>query len=304
MYIKQRELFKKMKAKHDEDGEDSPLTAFFEINGIDLELDATKGEEADAFELARAKNSGMSENATQVRNKDYNPVEKHLKAGGQFLKSMNVNNTNAVLDWGLPLVAGTRFDWPADYLSMVEIFGEYKTKSDSYAAGTSPIQPFLNANDIILANDATAIGRANTNNTLSVDKAAEAENDTQRRGTKWDGPWSNVHKTGDFLMKLFPNNPKKLYEYGYEVDDSPQTVRERTSSLLPEGQKTVSSIVIGCTFKNNGAADVDVYKGKTTAGERTRVLAGATLVLLPGHSTITVVNTSSTLACTFSFLRH
>jgi hypothetical protein len=299
----QRTLFIDIKRKHDADGIDSPLTPFLLLNEMDLEADATLGNEADVFDTSRATNTGLSENATQLRDKDAKPVFKHLKAGAQFLKSMNVKNTNAVLLWGLPLVAGSRYVWPPEYTKKASIFNEYKTKSDSYAAGTSPLQPFLNANTIVLADDAIAIGKADANNIISGKKAGAAQDDTENRDLKWATPLSDTHLICDFLTKLYPENPKVLYEYGIKMVTSPQKPGLRVSTLLQEAKITIKGSVIGGTLTNIGLADVNVFKGKTILGTPTLVPAGKTFFILKGYSEITVVNTSSTLTAKFTLDR-
>ena len=117
---------------------------------------------------------------------------------------------------------------------------------------------------------------------------------------KWQPVVQHLKDIGDYLKKLFANNPKNLGSWGFIVDDSPQKPALRTSKVKPGETVTNNSIIVGSTFTNTGTVDLHVYKGKTTTGTPSIVPPGEQLGMIKGFSTITVVNPNTLVAGKYS----
>src|SRR5690348_13335468 len=68
-----------------------------------------------------------------------------------------------------------------------------------------------------------------------------------KRNQVWLPVLEHIKTIGNFLMKLFSNNPKALGNWGFVVDDSSQKPKLRTTKLKLREQITNKSVVIGST---------------------------------------------------------
>ena len=141
-----------------------------------------------------------------------------------------------------------------------------------------------------MATLASDVSKANDYNTDGIQAAKDAEEAFQKRNNLWEDVNQHVHDIGEFLMNLYKGNSKKLGEYGYVVDDSPQKPKDRTSKIKLGDKITLTGTVIGSTLKNTGTVSIHIYKGKTTTGTPIILRSGEMWGVPKGFSTITVVN--------------
>lgn len=292
-YLSQRELFKNMYAKHTADGASSPIKTYLAQQGIVLADDDSDGTLADARDAARLLLSKQSENYRQLRDLKFTPVFERLRGEAQFLKGFYKPNVSELGNWGITVDNGGRLVYPAQFNERTALFATFKAKHDSFAPGTSPLEPYLVQHKINLTNDDADVTDAIASNASFAQAAADAEDATQDRNNLWTPVMAHVHGIGDFLKKLYNDNAKQLGYWGYVVDSSPRAPKERTSTIKLSSQLTLKGVVIGSTLTNSGPVDMHVYKGSTTVGTPAIVHPGEMLGIMKGFSTITVVNPST-----------
>lgn len=274
-------------------GADSPLTAFLTQQNIVLADDATAGASAQTHETNRALLSRQSENYRQLRDNLFKLPWQHLTGGAQFLKSFYKGNTKQLGTWGIPITDSGKINYPPAFTDRVAVFTAFNTKNYSYGTGTSPLQPFLTQQNIDLAADADFVNQAATNNQNFLDAAQQSENETELRNQLWLPVLAHIKTIGNFLMKLYSNNPKALGNWGFTVDHSPQKPRLRTSKIMPGETIVFNGLIIGGTLTNIGTVEIHLYRSKDTSGTPVIIHAGEQFGIMKGYSTVTIVNPST-----------
>jgi hypothetical protein len=294
-YKEQRELLKKINTKHVADAATpagSVLTAMLTQKGIVLSNDLTAGTNADAWEVQRADKSKEKESFRQLRDRDFKKINPNFTGSVQFLKSFYKPDVHALGTWKITVDGVARIKYPTTIIGKVDNYKEFIDYHATLTAPT-PLTPYLAQHTISLSTDATTIGTIK----LNAGKFAQASNDTEQYKQNRDNEWTpvdgHIHMIGDFLMKLYSNNTKKLGEWGFTVDDSPQKPKYRTSILKLGQQVQIDGVVIGGTLINLLDTPVHVYKGTAISGTPIIVNGGERLGMLKGFSKILVVNPST-----------
>lgn len=301
-FTSQLTLLLNIKAKNDADGIASPLTAFLNQQEIVLTDDVTAGNTAKTHETSRAILSKQSENYRQLRDNRFNAVWPHITGGVQFLKQFYKGNTKELGNWGIPITDSGKVNYPPAFIDRVNIFVAFVTKTSSYPAGESPLQPYLTQQGINLLADAGFVELAGTNNTAFTNAAQQSENETELRNQLWNPVLAHIRDIGNFLMKLYTDNPRALGLWGFVVDSSPQKPKLRTSKIKPAETAVLNGLVIGGTLTNIGLGDIHLYRGKTTAGTPIIIHAGEQFGIIKGYSVITVINPSTLIEAKISVL--
>ena len=169
-------------------------------------------------------------------------------------------------------------------------------------SGGSPLQPYLTQQAINLSADGALVEQSVTNNTGFTTSAQQSENETEMRIMLWLPALTHIKAIGNYLMKLFSNNPKALGNWGFVVDDSAQKAGLRTTKLKLGEQKTLNGVVIGSTLTNMGEGDVHLYKGRSTTGTPIIIHPGEQFGIMKGFSIITVVNPSMLIEAKFTVM--
>lgn len=302
-FLSQSELFLLINEKITNDGAASPLLPFLLEQDIVLAHDNNHRLNAAGFEKERQKLARESENFRQQRNNLFKPVLKRTRGYFQFLKKFYRNNAKAISLWGAPITATGRIKYPARFLQLSAMTETLAAKHAAYAPGTSPLDAYLNQHGYSIATDQAAVGNAMARHHLAEASSKASEHATQNRNNTWNPVLGHMRSIGAFLMALHKHNPKELGNYGFVVDHSPRAPRQVVSKVLLLSKKTLNAVIIGGTFKNTGPVPLTVYKGRTTSTAGTIISAGEMLTIAKGHSTITVVNHSSTTTGVFSVLR-
>jgi hypothetical protein len=282
-------------------GADSPIAAFLTQQQIVLADDAEAAESAQTHETNRALLSRQSENFRQLRDNLFEKPWQHVTGSAQFLKSFYKGNTKQLGTWGFTITDSGKINYPPAFTERAEIFNALNTQNSSYAAGTSPLQPYLTQQKINLTTDAGFVDQATGNNTNFTLAAQQSENETELRNQIWLPVLAHIQTIGNFLMKLYSNNPKALGDWGFTVHDSPQKPRMRTTKLKIGEQITNKSVVIGSTVSNVGEGELHLYKGTTTTGTPQIMHKGEQFGIQKGWSSITVVNPSMLIEGRFTW---
>ena len=299
-FIESTRLFKKIKKKHDADiilgG--SVLTALFTSKDIDIVVDNNNTDAAiekhNDFEAA----TKTSEQLLQTRDTLFTPVFADHRKCVQFLKSL-LPDPHDLGAWDVTVDGTSRIVYAVDYIGKQIEVGKFIEKHFDYAAGTSPLEPFLVENEIDLAANQTKNINSLTNFTNYETKVNEKENLREQRDNLFDPVDLNVHTIAEYLMNLFPANQKKVGEWGFTVDDSPQKDVVREGTVLTGAVKTLNNVALGSQLENTGTTAFDIYRGATAVGSAVTVSAGQKFTILRGYGTSTIKNTSSTTEATY-----
>ncbi len=272
---------------------DNPLTAFLTQHNIVLDDDVIAANAAQTHETNRTSLSRQSENFCQLRNNGFKQSWSHLTGSVQFLKSFYKDNTKELGNWGITVTDGGRIDYPANFADKVVIFNEFVEKNNSFAPGTSLLQPFLTQHNIDLETDAAEVKQAVQNDASFTAAAQQSENETELRNKIWAPVLAHIRDIGNFLMKLYANNPKALSAWGFQVDHSPQQPHLRTSKIKPGETVSISGLVIGGTLTNTGSIEIHLFRGRTAMGDFTVLKPAEQYGILKGYSIITIANPST-----------
>ncbi len=292
-FYSQLQLLSSVNTENTNLGADSPITAFLTQQGIVLSDDITAGNNAQTHETNRALFSRQSENYRQLRDNNFDAPWSHLTGGTQFLKSFYKGNTKELGNWGITITDSGKINYPPAFTDRVIVFNNFVARHNGFAPGTSPLQPYLAQQNIDLTDDSGFVTTAVDSNTSFTIAAQQSENETELRNQIWNAVMEHIKAIGNFLMKLYSNNPKALGNWGFTVDDSPQKPRLRTTTLKLGEQITTNGVVLGSTLSNIGETEIHVYKGKTTVGTPNIVHAGEQFGIMKGFSSITVANPSA-----------
>ena len=281
-------------------GASSPLTAFLTQQNIVLTNDEATGAAAQTHDVSRALLKKQSENYRQLRDHYFSTPWTHLTGGVQFLKTFYKGNTKELGNWGITITDSGKVNYPAAFGDRTTVFIAFTAKHNSYPDGDSPLQPFLTQQNINLDADSAQVEQATASNTSFTTAAQQSENETELRNQVWLPVLENIKTIGNFLMKLFSNNPKALGNWGFVVDDSSQKPKLRTTKLKLGEQINTNAVIIGSSFTNIGNGDLHLYKGKTTTGTPNIIHAGEQFGIVKGYSSITVVNPSTIIEGRFT----
>ncbi len=286
-------LFNDIKKKHDDDGAGSPLTPFLVTNNIDLAADKLNVIAAHAFYVDQLSLEKLSEGHTQQRNLFWAVPFKDMKDMFQFLKKLYKSNYMVLGEWGAPILVSGRINYPSNILDQTAIFTLFKEKHDSFPAGTSPLEAFLTVNSINLDDDDDLKDKTIQQHDYAQDKSRLAEEKTEKRNLTFDPVLEHIYGIGNYLMKLYPGNEKKLGEYGFTVDNSPRKPKNRISKIMLGSSKTLNGLVIGSNLENIGPVAVELYRGKTENGTPEVIQPGESIGIPPKYGTVTIKNTST-----------
>jgi hypothetical protein len=247
-------------------GANSPITAFLAQQGIVLSADVAAGTAAQTHETNRALLSKQSENYRQLRDNNFKMPWQVLTGSIQFLKQFYRGNTKELGNWGITITDSGKVNYPPAFIDRIAVFTAFAQKVASFTPATNPLKPYFLQQSIDMTKAATQVTQATTNNNSFNTASQQSENETELRNQLWLPVLGHIKTIGNFLMKLYANNPKALGNWGFVVDDSARKPSLRTTKLKLGEQITNNSVVIGSTFTNIGEGDLHLYKGKTTTG--------------------------------------
>lgn len=296
-FLNQTILFNNMKTKHDNDlagGAPSPITPFLTQKGIDLEDDKEDTDAAVAQNTLFDKTAKKAEDHTQDRNNLFDPVIDGLKKSIQFLKKFYAGNAKELGRWGVQ-VDEERIVYPPDFLRLARLFKKVKARHDNLG-NDSPLTPFLTQNSIDMAADGEDTEAAKTTHADKEQAKKDAEKYSEGRDKLFDPVFANVRDIGGYLKSLYVSNPKKLGDWGYEVDDSPRDPRFRTAAIEPGGTHTLTGVKLNSQVENTGTVELLLHKGKEVGTEPVALPAEMRFTIKRGWGTLTVQNENPTEA--------
>ncbi len=289
----QQTLFESLVAKNATDGASSPIRPYLIQHHINITAASTAAAGAKNHDVTRAVLVKKANNYRQLRDNKFDPAFSNTKKEVQFLKSLYGNNYSELGTWGVPVDANGKINYPSSFSDRKDVFFAFYSKHNSYPAGESPLQPYLDAQHIDIAADAAAVQESVGCDTSFITTTRQAENETQLRDLVWQPIMKNVRGIADFLKNLYSSNDRQLGLWGFTVDNSAGKPRVRTTKLKLGEQKTITSVVLGTTLENTGPVDILVHKGRQVNGSPVIVKPNGKMGILKGWSAITVENAST-----------
>ena len=302
-FISQKTLLENIKAKDTADGAGSFLKAYLTQKGIVLTTLVNTAVQAKTLDDSRLVLFKQSTNYTQLRDITFAPILEHLKGEVQFLKVLYKPNTNALGDWNIQVVNNSKIQYPSNFDELSATANSFFAKHLSYAAGTSPLQPYITKNNINVANDKAAVATAQTYAANAIISIKSSENATQQRDILWQPVVAILHGIADYLMNLYASNSKGLGDWGFVVDNSVAKPKSVTTKLKLAEKITLKGVLIGSVLTNTGTADIHIYKGSSTTGNPVIIHAGESYGIAKGYNTITISNPSELETAQLTTLR-
>ena len=292
-FLNQTELFKDIKKKHDADAAASVLIPYLVEQGIDLNGDETKTNNAIGKHKLFVQAEKDAEDLTQDRNKLFDPVFDNMSDGFQFLKKLYRGNPAELGHWGA-VVNGNAIVYPPDFLNRVELFKDYKTKHDSFPGGSSPLEPFLSVNEIELDAEEEDMEEAETKHSGAKQTEKDAEDLREERDNFFDPVMVNVRGMGQYLKGLYVKHPKHVGNWGYVIDDSPRDPKFRTATINPASTRTLTGVKLNSQVENTGTIDLLLHKGAEVGTEAVNLAPEMRFTVVRGWGTMTVENPDPT----------
>ena len=288
-FDRQTKLFKKIKARHDADGQASVLTPFLTQQGIDLNANNTATTQAIAKDKLFDEAALKAEDDTQDRNNFFSPVVDNMKKGFQYLKKFYANNPAELGLWGAT-INGNAIVYPPEFEELVKLFRAMKAKHDSFGQGLSPLTAFLAQNEINITSDDSDVDDAEEKHDDAKQGEKDAEDFREDRDNFFDPVMANVLLMGQFLKGLYVKNPKELGHWGYVVDDSPRDPRFRTTTVPAADSVTLTQIKLGSQVENTGTVDLLLHKGDEIGPSPFTLMPEMRFTIKRGFGTLTVEN--------------
>lgn len=290
VYEEQRKNQKACYKKHTDDAAASPLISYMTKVGIDFVQDIADGITADGHNTSSLAIIGQSEKATKDRNNAFAPVWRRTLMWIQFLKPLFKENMKEFTEWSVDVDVNGKILFATTFAKKVVVTKAMIAKHGAYAAGTSPLQPFITTNKDDLVK---LLGKTTDADAFEIsrdDLKAKAEVETGKRNTVWAKPYSNQKDIGTYLVGLYPEDKKTVALWGYDVVDAVPAAKEKTITVKPLVRRAVSGIVKGTVLKNTGKKDFNVYKGRKGLGDGTLLKVGEEMGMNKGCSAIVVFN--------------
>lgn len=287
-------LFKKVDAKDSADGASSAIKPFLTEQGIVLADDKTDVNNAVIAHTNFGEKEKLMEEKSELRDDLFKTPFKDHTGAVQFLKKLFRGNATKLGEWGQTVDGRGRVVYPSDFVGRVTAVSAFIDKHDSFAPGTSPLQPFLDENGIDLAANKLKVVDAKAAHDDFLTAEADKEQFREERDTLMAPVEGHLRGIGQFLVGLFPKTPKKAGQWGFVVDDSPQADKTRDVVVTEASSKVLQQLAVGKIIANVGSLSAKIYKGKTASGTPIVLNPGQKITVVRGLGTVTVVNESNT----------
>lgn len=283
-------LFELIKQKHDADGAASPLIPMLAEQGINMNDDETAVSNALLAHAELLHQSAQAETLRQERNNRIGRIWNEHKDCVRFLKALYTDNTRRLGAWSVEVNHANRIAYPRDFLRRALAVQAFINKHDSYTPPASPLQPYLDINDINLADNLAKLGEAVTFHNDFLAAQGKKETAAAQRTLLFKTVMKHIRAIGQYLVRLYSNNPQEAYKWGFQIDHSPKKPRIRTYILSPGEKKTLVNAVNGGKIVNHGAAVLKIFRGTAAAGTPVVLHPSEEFTIARGFGKFTVIN--------------
>ena len=293
VFLPQTVLLKNILTKNKDDGEDSVLLPFLELQAIDVAKLAADTTTAIGHNTAFLAFKKKYYKERQQRDAILKPIFKQMNGMVQYLKILSGTKFKALGDWDITITDSGKINLPVDVVAKMDLFKFIKEKNDGYPAGTSPLVKYISENDIDFDADAIGVAKAEILHENFEKNYLSAGKEASKRDFIWKEIMITVRSVGKYLKKLFINNDKTLPDWGFEIVATKKVSKNRTSKVEPGKPLLDMKLKIGSVIYNIGKTDVNIHRGNTI--ERTPVLlkAGESFIVGKGYSHTSVSSVST-----------
>ncbi len=287
-------LFGSVLAKDTADGASSVIRPLLAQQDIVLADDDAACADASAAHDNGEKFSKSAEKLRQDRDNLFRTPFKNYKNCVQFLKRLFIDNPRQLGDWGVTVNNRHRVVHGVGFIARKMQVGNFISKHELYAPGTSPLQSFLDENNIDLASDKSDANDAETFHSDLEQANKNKETEFGNRDLKFRAVKKNLRTIGSYLVKFFPKNPHKAGDWGYVIDSSKRAPRIYRGKLGQGQKKTLQHLVKGSELANISSMPFKIFRGKNAIGTFETVLPSESFIIAHGYGTLTLLNESKT----------
>ena len=287
-----KSFFLAVNEKHTNDAAASVLTNYLSGAKIVMADDAASVAVADTHETNRFLFAGQAGIQHKLRDNNFAQPWQDTIAAVQFLKHENKDNVKELTQWGVPVLVEGKVKYPVGFDARAIIVNAFWAKHASYPLATSPLTLYIKENGLTPAKTLSSVADAITADGAASVSIYQSRQETELRDASFDGVVSNVRGIGNYLMKLYPNNPTKVSSWGFVVETSVQPAVTKIVTVKAGEQKMLQNVKTGGVLYNTGTNELHLYKGKTTTGNPVIVHGGENFTIVRGYGTITVINPS------------
>ncbi len=292
-FLSQTTLLNDVITKNSSPGFKSPLNAWLKKKEMDLTAYATAGGKAQACDKQRLSYESVSQQNTQDRDKLFGDVFQFVMKGAQSLKKWYKPTYALLKDWGIPITASGRIDYPSSFEERSAIATTFFEKYDSDTEEENPLAAFVSENEIDVPSLEKDLQDAIKMNASAKTNAKLAENATAQRNEYWDDVAAALWEVGDYLKSIYVKNPRMLGEWGYTIDESEGKVKLKRSKLRIGETKVLTGVKIGSILTVTGKGGIILYRGGKATGAAYPLQAGEKMGMVKGFSTVTIMNPST-----------
>ncbi len=298
------DLYVKVLAKHTLDGAGSILTPFFIENEITI-TDVTSANNAAnaAYIIFDGKQKSSEMQYVEIIN-DYDGMVADHKMCVRSAKAYYRNNPSKLGAFGVTL-SGNKVVYSKNRKTMCDDMMAFINHNAGLAVALRPITAaFQTNNKMDLAANLAALPGIKT----AIDTYDQAVIDKETNHGTFTVEEKVVinflRATGHFLMGQFPVNPKKAGDWGFVVDDSPQSAKEKIKKFKIAQTANLYDIVAESILQNSGLSIMAITKGKDGTGTPIVINPGDSWQVLPGYTTIKAKSMGLLLPGEITYLKN
>jgi hypothetical protein len=210
------------------------FATYLSIQNISLNQINTALNEAKSAHDLSYKNEGASEMHREEGMLLMKAVRKDHRKCCQNLKTIFADSVRTLGDWGVTVNNKNKIVYARKRNEQAEEMKALITKHFTYAAGTSPLQPMLDENQIDLSVNAQKITDAMTAFDKAGTERGRKEQQTEERNLKMKFVMKHMRAFGRIAMSLYSDNPHKAGDLGFTIDSARLAPKVRTISLEPQ----------------------------------------------------------------------
>jgi hypothetical protein len=293
VFSKVIELFGLVSDKDAADGAGSIIRPYMIQNNISLTTDQVSIDNATTSNTNFLAQKKLSSQLKGKHSKKYNPKLLFYKKCAQFLKHFYGDSFLSLGDWGIEIEVGGKIVYSANKNDVCDSIQTLITKHLSYAAGTSPLQLFLDQNNYNVTTIAADL--APTKALFDGHTTAINAKDSFRmeRDNHIKPVLKHLRGIGAFLKGIFISFPANISGWGYIVVIDHARVKLKNLNFGHSEVKTIYNVKTGSKVTNTKGTIINAFKGKKAVGTAIIIPIGGSMIVKRGWGEMTLKNMSA-----------
>lgn len=298
------ELFKKVKAAVLALATPNSIAAYLTQSGISLVTDDTNIDAAKAAHLLAIQKESDGEKFTEEGNKLFGACKERHRGMAQNLKSIHREDVHQVGDWGIVVNNVSKLVYKTIPVEHAEEMRTLVTKHLTYTLPPSPLQGYINAKSINIAQHGTDItdALAAYANADAAHGAAETQNELC--SNLINPVIEHLRGIGQAAMSMYDDRPQKAGDLGFTIDASKRPAVLRTITLDGGQELDLKKVDVGSFIEVNGEGSVLITpKTARLLAKGSSGIANTTqkFLVLFGYGYCTVKNEDAASKVTISY---